>query len=175
MSIAIEVSAVVDELLERHKSTSLAILARHAIPHQDAEDLIQDTLTILIEKYSEIENPAAWFAGTLRNRCLRYWRQRRTRLYDSVDRALLEAMGGESDSRQNSVELRTDLSRLLPRISNTCQAAIRLVYFDGLTRQEAAERLGYRVSGIHKVMHRCLASLLCAMTAEAPKNLDHYS
>lgn len=169
MSIATDVNTVVEELLERQKSTSLAILARHAIPLQDAEDLIQDTLTILIQKYSEIENPGAWFAGTLRNRCLRYWRKRRTRLYDCVDRTLLEALGGESDPCQIAVELRTDLSRVLKRVSNTCQAAIQLVYFDGLTYQEAAKHLGYRASGIYKVLHRCLASLLRAMIGEAPK------
>lgn len=168
MITATDVNRVAEELLECHKSSSLAILARHSIPPQDAEDLIQDTLLILIQKYGEIENPEAWFRGTLRNRCLRYWRTRRARLYDCVDRTLLEALAGESDPRQISVELRADLSRLFNQISNTCQAAIQSVYFEGLTYHETAERMGYRASGIYKVIHRCLASLLCVLTGEAP-------
>ena len=56
-----------------------AIVGFHSIPPQDREDLVQQTYLTYLRRHEEVRNPQAWLAGTLRQRCLLFWRSRRRR------------------------------------------------------------------------------------------------
>lgn len=66
------------DTLETARPRLKEILRRHRIPPEDAEDLLQETFVITLAKWPEIQNKQAWLAATLRNRCLMYWRARRS-------------------------------------------------------------------------------------------------
>ncbi len=147
-------------LLERVQPTLKQILGRYQVPAADAEDVLQDTLLTLLYKWDTVHNPEAWLIGTLRRRCIMYWRSRRSRLYEAVDEAILELMAeGESPSQENAM-LRRDLETSLAQLPSRCRAMLRLRYGLGMKPDEIAGRMGYRKSSVRKVANRCLAALM---------------
>ena len=157
-----QTKTVADDILEaelqEHRPMALGLIRRYGIPRQDADDLLQDVCLAFVERFDEIENHQAWLHVTLRNRCRLYWRARRRRVYDCIDRSLLDLLAEESSGRPVA-EVRHDLGRVLARVSRTCRAVLELRYLHGDSGASAARKTGYQESGIYKVIQRCLAAL----------------
>lgn len=147
-------------LLKRVQPTLKQILGRYQIPPEDAEDVLQDTLLTLLYKWETVHKPEAWLIGTLRRRCIMYWRTRRSRLYEAVDEAILELIAEAEKPSQENATLRQDLERTLATLRPRCRTILRLRYGLGLKPNEIAERMGYRQSSVRKVANRCLAALV---------------
>jgi RNA polymerase sigma factor (sigma-70 family) len=148
-----------EEILARIEPKLKRILFRHRIPAQDADDLLQETLLIMVSKAGSIRNPEAWILATLANRCIIYWRRYRRRLWDQVDTAILELLADPEAPAQDQEELRIDLEGLLAELPDRCRSLLRLRYGLGCSATETADRMGYHKSSIRKVTHRCLATL----------------
>lgn len=148
-----------EELLEKVQPRLRAVLASFRIPFADAEDLLQQSVLTFLIKRDEIESPSRWLVGTLRNRCLMYWRSHRRRLYESVDTAILESVAAPERPPQERIDLAHDLQGVLSKLSPRCRSILQLRYGLGCDPAETAERMGYRSSGIYKIVERCLASL----------------
>ena len=101
-----EVEASLELFLERTRPRLKSLFARYRIPPEDTEDILQQGLLALIYQWQNIRDPEAWLFGTLRNRCLIYWRERRRKLYDSVDGAVLEWMAKPTMPEQEGADLR---------------------------------------------------------------------
>lgn len=154
-----------EELLDRVQPRLQATLARYRIPFEDAEDLLQQALLTYLHKQASIQEPESWLIGTLRNRCLMYWRTRRRALYESVDTAILESLAESQRPSQEAAHLERDLENVLSGLPYRCRALFHLRYHVGLEPAEAAEKLGYRTSGIYKILERCLAALTRSLVA----------
>lgn len=148
-----------ERLLKKVEPRLKAVLGRHRIPPQDAEDLLQQALLAYLYKQDSILEPEAWLLGTLRNRCLMYWRSRRRRLYEAVDSSLLDSIAEPRQPTQEANDLTRDLDALIGRLPDKCRNLLRLRYGLGCPPPEAARRLGYSSTGIYKIMERCLAAL----------------
>lgn len=140
-------------------------LSRFRIPAQDAEDLLQDTLLLFLTKRAEVRDPAAWISTTLRHRCIIYWRRRRHALVQTVDEALMEALGGGCEGEQNRSLLACDLSRAIAHLPERCRAILRQRYALDRDGSEVAASLGYRESSIRQVTNRCLSALSAQMVS----------
>src|SRR5689334_24765159 len=81
-----------EEFLQRVRPRLKALFARYSIPPQDTEDILQQALLALVYQRQVVRDPEAWLLGTLRNKCLLYWRDHRRKLYEAVDTAVLEQM-----------------------------------------------------------------------------------
>jgi len=147
------------QLVERLASEFARLFTYFRIPAQDAEDLLQDTLVLYLTKRPQIITPDAWLIGTLRFRCLLYWRKRRRRLLEAVDEALLLELAGSTPARQDNDDLARDLSGAIGRLPNRCRSLLRLRYGLGCNDPEVAERMGYSPTGIRKIAQRCLSAL----------------
>jgi RNA polymerase sigma-70 factor (ECF subfamily) len=139
------------------------ILGRYRIPAHDAEDLVQEALVSTIQKWELIEDPEAWLLVTLRNRCVVYWRKRRTSLYNAVDTAILELVSEPVAAPQERAELLWDLNNLLEDLPERCRKLLRLRYGLGFDASEVAELMGYHPSSVRKVARRCMAALTFQM------------
>ncbi len=148
-----------EDLLETLQPRLRGVLATFRIPFEDAEDLLQQSVLTFLMKRDEIKDPSRWLVGTLRNRCLMYWRSRRRRLYESVDAAILESFAEPEQPAQERFDLVQDLKGVLRKLSPRCRSILRLRYGLGCDPSETAERMGYRSSGIYKIIERCLAGL----------------
>lgn len=148
-----------DELLVTLKGRLERILFRYQIPPEDSEDVLQEALLTLIYKRPKIRDPEAWLLATLRNRCLMYWRSKRSRLYDAVDANILELMAKPVGTAQERFDVQADLARAISELPDRCQSLLRLRYGLGYEPAEVAERMGYQASSIRKITSRCLDAL----------------
>lgn len=149
----------VEILVQRLRPDIRKILARQAIPEDDAEDLLQDTLIALVFKLDQIRNPAAWFLATLQNRCRIYWRSRNDDLFEAVDDAILESLAGPQEPPQERAEIRHDLNVALSRLPERYRDVLRLRYGLGCKSSEIAAQLGYESEGMRRLTSQSLVSL----------------
>lgn len=147
------------QLLRRLRPRVLGLLAHHGVPLQDGDDLVQQTLLALLGKYGEVRNPEAWVLGTLRHKCLRYWRCRTASLLEAVPDEALEESAPAAAPGQELAELRHDLEAALARLPERCRRILRQRYALGYRATEIAEALGYPPATVRKITGRCLRAL----------------
>ena len=149
---------------ERRKGF-LAWALRHAPDPSTAEDILQDAQLTLLYKWDKVRSPESWLIGTVKKKCIMYWRKRRGSLCDAVDTAILDLVSEPQAPEQERAELSCDLNRVLSKLSERCRSLLRLRYGLGYGPTEVAEQMGYRTSSIRKVTNRCLAALTRQLVA----------
>ncbi|MEO6191632.1 MAG: sigma-70 family RNA polymerase sigma factor [Thermoanaerobaculia bacterium] len=154
-----QVESSLEGFLEKVRPRLKSLFAHYRIPPQDTEDILQQALLALIYHREGIRDSEAWLLGTLRNKCLLYWRERRRKLYDAVDAAVLEAMAEPIEPAQEGADLHRDLTTALEHLPERCRSLLWLRYRQGYDPPEVAVRLGYSPASISKVTTRCLAAL----------------
>jgi RNA polymerase sigma factor (sigma-70 family) len=157
--------AELELFLHRVRPRLKALFARYRIPLQDTEDILQQALLALVYQWQGIRDPEAWLLGTLKNRCLLYWRDRRRQLYDVVDATVLEWIAEPMAPEQERADIARDLTTAIGRLPERCQSLLLLRYRLGYEAAEVAERLGYSPTSMSKITTRCLATLLRHLTA----------
>lgn len=147
------------EFLDRAGPRVKSLFARYRVPPQDTEDILQQALLALVYNWESVRDPDAWLVGTIRNKCLVYWRDRRRKVYDAVDAAVLEWLAKPEAPEQERSDLWSDLETLLSHLPPRCQSLLRMRYQMGYDTGEIAAELGYSPNSISKISARCLAAL----------------
>lgn len=148
------------------------VFARYRVPPQDTEDILQQALLALVYHWSGVRDPEAWLVGTIRNKCMVYWRDRRRKLYDSVDASVLEWIAKPEAPSQERADLWQDLETVVARLPERCRSILWMRYRLGYESHEIAERLGYSPNSISKVTTRCLSALTREMMPGPGKGGD---
>jgi RNA polymerase sigma factor (sigma-70 family) len=159
------VESGLEQFLKAVRPRMKALFATYRVPPQDTEDIVQQALLALVYQRQSIRDPEAWLMGTLRNKCLVYWRERRRKLYDAVDATVLEVMAEPMAPEQEDADLRRDLMMAIERLPERCRNLLSLRYSQGYEPPEVAKRLGYSPASISKTTNRCLAALTRELTA----------
>lgn len=154
----LQVDTSLEAILRSARPRLKALFARYGIPPQDTEDILQQSLLALVHQRPEIRDAESWLLGTLRNKCLLYWRERRRKLYEAVDAAVLELLAEPLAPAQETTDLRRDLVSAIEQLPERCRSLLSLRY-QGYEPQEIAARLDYGQGSISKVTNRCLAML----------------
>ncbi|MEM7480326.1 MAG: RNA polymerase sigma factor [Acidobacteriota bacterium] len=154
-----EVREPLNQLLRKIRPGLERVLRHYDVPPEDAEDILQDAQLTLLYKWDKIQNPEAWLVGTLRKKCIVYWRKRRGRITEAVDAAILDLLAEPQTPSQAKSDLSHDLKRVLVKLPERCRRLLRLRYGLGFGPSEVAEKMGYRPSSIRKITNRCLAAL----------------
>lgn len=153
-----QVETSLEEFLRNVRPRLKALFVRYGIPPQDTEDILQQALLALVHQRPIVRDPEAWLLGTLRNKCLLYWRDHRRRFYEAVDAVVLELMAEPTPPAQKAADLRRDLAIAIEQLPERCRSLLSLRY-QGYEPPEVAARLGYSQGSISKVTNRCLAAL----------------
>lgn len=151
--------------LTRVRPRIRVLFLRYRIPLQDTEDILQQALLALLYHRDSIRDPEAWLVGTLRNKCLLYWRDQRRKLYDAVDAAVLEFVAEPQVPDQEGEDLRRDLTNAIEQLPKRCRSILSLRYRHGYDPSEMAVFLGYSQGSISKMTNRCLAALTRKLVA----------
>src|SRR3954471_5168837 len=154
-----QVESSLEGFLKQVRPRLKGVFTRYRIPAQDTEDILQQALIALVYRRESVRDPEAWLLGTVRNKCLLYWREHRRKLYESVDAAVLEAVAEPVGPGPGRAPLRAHLGPALERLPERCRSLLWMRYRQGYDPPELAERLGYSPSSIGKVTTRCLAAL----------------
>jgi RNA polymerase sigma factor (sigma-70 family) len=160
------------ETLDSARPRLKEILRRYRIPPEDAEDLLQETFLITLAKWYDIQNKEAWLAATLRNRCLMYWRARRSpHTPEPTDIADLETLIVAREPPQLQVHHARHLNKLLAILPPRQRLVLLLRCGLELSPLEVAERLGYHPASVRKMVRRALDRLRRAIDAEPTRIL----
>lgn len=143
----------IEVVVERIRPRLDEMIARFRIPPQDAEDILQNTFLLFLQKRSLIRNDEGWLICVARRQCLNFLRNRREKFHSSLEEAF------DLPAPQQPEGLRHDLRRALARIPQRCRSVIQLRYKLGFGASEVAEKLGYRPSSVRKIASRCVAAL----------------
>lgn len=149
------------------------LFQRSRIPPEDAEDILQQALLALLYQRERIRDPEAWLHGTLKKKCLVYWRDQRRKLYEAVDGAVLEFVADPLTADQECADLRRDLANVIERLPQRCRSILALRYRQGYEVGELATQLGYRQASINKLTNRCLAALTRRLVASGLVRSGH--
>lgn len=158
------------DLLSRLRHQMLRILWRYGVPERDAEDVLQDTLVLFLEKRGEVRDPEAWLTSTLRNQSIMYQRRRRSVLGQSLE------PGNEPRPEQNPIveggqrqtEARLLLEKALRELPARQRATVLLRHVEGFSAREVAPRIGCRPNSVRVLLRRARRKLRAALQGNAP-------
>jgi RNA polymerase sigma factor (sigma-70 family) len=131
------------EIVQRHGPLVWA-LCRSGLPAADADDAFQATFLVLARRTSRIRKPgslACWLSGVAR-RVVRHAKARSARRRAAELPADVPAAESPDDLERQ--EWRAVLAEELDRLPEKYRLPLILCYYQGLTNEEAAVRLGWR-------------------------------
>jgi RNA polymerase sigma factor (sigma-70 family) len=153
---------LVERLFTEHGGALQAFLYRRVRRHPEAAELAQEVYLrmLRVADMSAIRNPEAYLYTVASNLAKEHSRQesRDSRALDVDDPrvqeqlAELPAFAGELDTEQRTRRLREVLRQLPAK----CQAAVVLQYWDGLSYEEIAQRLGVSTHMVKKYLSQAL-------------------
>ena len=131
----------------------------------DADDLLQETSLVLLQKFEEagpIENFPAWACKVAYLKVLEFHRQRRPA--ELVDELFFEAVNQEAVKHVDGLDRRMEaLSDCLARLSAKDRRLIDLRYRGNHSVASVGRKLGRTGSAIYKALARVRESLLDCM------------
>lgn len=150
-------------------------LRRQGVADNDCDDLVQETLSVVIRRYPEFRHNQrtgafrAWLRQISVN-CLRdFWRSRRTKPLAAGGSEALHVLDQLEDSgstlsrewdREHDLHVtRQLLDQLKPRFEPTTWKAFQRVAQDGATPAEVAAELGITVNAVFIAKSRVLSRL----------------
>ena len=133
------------------------LFRRYRIPIQDAEDVVQQALYILVRRAARVYNPIAFFLGTVRRKITHHLRRRAVeRLVQLADEHLEKLT---VDSPAALIERRRDAQRLLKRLPPLTRQIAILHLGAGFKHHEIAEALDLSETAVRQLLSRGLKHL----------------
>ena len=150
-------------IVDRFSGLVWATARAHRLAPAEAADVAQTTWLRLVENLDRIKDPerlGAWLATTARRECLRHIRLQKREFATGED-ALFEAPSEDhAEQRLITRERNTALRRAFARISERCQALLRLLAApEPLSYEEISSALGMPIGAIGPTRARCLEQL----------------
>jgi RNA polymerase sigma factor (sigma-70 family) len=156
-------NAAWEAIVDRFSGLVWATTRAHRLSPAEAADVTQTTWLRLVENLDRIHDPerlGAWLATTARRECLRHIRLRGRELPTGED-ILFEAPSDEGVEQRLLTNERNDaLRRAFTRISERCQALLRLLAaVDTPSYEEIGAALDMPIGAIGPTRARCLEQL----------------
>jgi len=150
-------------IVDRFAGLVWATARAHRLAPADAADVAQTTWLRLVENLDRIKDPerlGGWLATTARRECLRHIRLQSRELVAAED-FLFEAPSEDRvEQRLITRERHTALRRAFARVSERCQALLRLLAApESPSYDEIASALGMPIGAIGPTRSRCLDQL----------------
>ncbi len=150
--------AAFDRLVEAYTPMLFAIfLRRYRLSPDDAEDLYQEVLLQLALKADEIRNVRQWLTGTAARQAKK--RIRRLIRDRNLTERYLEDLETRAPDPGHEEDVRDLVARGLGQLKDANRRLLELLYLEGLSYQEAADRLGWPIGSIGPRRGRALARL----------------
>ncbi len=145
-----------EAIVSRHGPMVLGVCRRLLNDPHDVEDAFQATFLVLVRRAGELRDRellASWLYGVALRVATRCRRDRSRRRAREGGGARVEVAVQDSDD-SGLGELRSVIDAEVARLPERFQAPIVLCYFEGMTHDQAAERLGCPVGTVRSRMHK---------------------
>ncbi|MDO5663374.1 MAG: SigE family RNA polymerase sigma factor [Brachybacterium sp.] len=153
-----EAEAYVTEAMPRLVGLAHAMTGNKA----DAEDLVQDTLAIVITKWSRIaeaQNVDAYVRRTMVNALISRKRRRASTEVISHEAVTADWSAPASGSAEGAITDREAVLQLLRALPDRQRAVVALRYYEDLPDREIAQALGCSEQAVRSAAHNALRSL----------------
>lgn len=129
----------------------------------DADDIMQETMTLMWERFSEFEpgtNFGAWGIKISRFKILKYYKSK-SRTEEIFDESLMNQISDCYHQKMDDMKIRVSaLQECLKKLDKRDKKLIEIRYEQGMKITELAARIDRPVQGIYKAMARIHAVLL---------------
>jgi RNA polymerase sigma factor (sigma-70 family) len=150
-------------IVDRFARLVWATARAHRLSPADAADVAQTTWLRLVENLDRIKDPerlGAWLATTARRECLRQIRLHGRELVIGEDSVFEAPSDDRAEQRLITRERNTALRKAFTRITERCQALLRLLASpDSPSYEEIAAALDMPIGAIGPTRARCLDQL----------------
>ncbi len=129
---------------------------------QDAEDVMQNTLLVLWQKFEQFHPATSFYAWASRVAYLEVqnYRRRNSRLVTILDDAVFEQIAVQIDGQSDLLEARREaMLRCADRLSPIDRELINMRYTPGATVKDIARRLGRPANSVCKSLGRIRQAL----------------
>jgi RNA polymerase sigma-70 factor (ECF subfamily) len=148
-----------EQLYDRYAASAMGLALKMLGERNTAEEIVQEAYWRVWKRASTFELQrgqfTAWLFGIVHNLAIDELRRRRVRpnavSTDAEDEAILDLPDREVDVAEQAFQLVTgeQVRLALRNLPDAQRSVIELAYFEGLTHQEIAARLGEPIGTIH--------------------------
>jgi RNA polymerase sigma-70 factor (ECF subfamily) len=149
-------------LVARHGPMVLVVCRRMLRDPSDVDDAFQATFLVLARKAGSIrvaDSLGPWLYGVSTRVARRLQGAASRRRTQCADEEWLQSVPDRRADRMSDLDRRWEIDETLATLPDAFRAALRLCYFEGLTHEEAAARLGCPVGTVRSRMARGRALL----------------
>jgi RNA polymerase sigma factor (sigma-70 family) len=150
-------------IVDRFAALIWATARAHRLSAADAADVAQTTWLRLVENLDRIKDPerlGAWLATTARRECLRHIRLHGRELVTGEDSVFDAPSEDAAEQRLITRERNAAVRRAFARISERCQALLRLLASpEPISYEDVAAALDMPIGAIGPTRGRCLDQL----------------
>lgn len=150
-----------DQFVQRSYA-ELIHFVRSKVPEQDAHELVQDTLEVLVAKRHEVENLRAFTFAVVKNKLRQYYEKRkRGNMFDVlIDMEELMPMSLMSTRLSIRVARNTDLEAAMLKLPRRQYEMFELRYVHGLSIDETARVLEISPATVKRDVERAREQLV---------------
>lgn len=152
------------DLLMQNQMRIYAFILSMVRNYADADDILQNTVKTMWEKYEEIQpidNFVAWGVRIANYKILDQ-RKKKHNLHLRYDNQLFEKVASLAiENQERRADERVEkLERCLKQLKSRSRKIIELRYYQDLKPQQISARLGLSITNVYKIMSRIHGQLL---------------
>jgi RNA polymerase sigma-70 factor (ECF subfamily) len=162
-------------LVRRYSKRALSVAYRVLEHPEDAEDLVQDTFLVALEKIDTFRADRAfapWLFRILINRGLNARKARWVRRTSEIP-ADVPAAGGTPEKHAERLELRERVAAALAAMAEPRRTIVKLYELEGFSGPEIAEMLGLATGTIRWHLFHARGALRDLLQQYAPEEAPH--
>ncbi len=149
-------NAEIVDLMARFGELLQASTERRGWGPEEAEDLIQDSLLLLLGRWDEVRDPASWLWAVARRRSSMGFRSQRQRRETSLEEAGVTLRVPSFEAASNA---RMDCARRLRRLRRASRVALERRYLFGDRIEEAAKAAAIAASSFGKLRSKAFVRM----------------
>ena len=145
-----------EEIYEQHFGFLVGIAVRKfRVPESEAETLAHEVFLSYFKHAEQVRDLRSWFVGAICHASRYYWRTN-ARIVSSDEPSHLDRIDPASTRILDSLPDQLAAREALQGLTQRDQEILRLRYFEGLSINELAERLGLKSKYTQKLVMKCL-------------------
>ena len=153
----------VEHLINEYSSGLLRYIRQHTANTEDAEDILQDVYMSVYEHCAEFDpekcNEQAWLFIIAKRKLIDYYRRKKdNQSLDAMEE--WEVPGVDSMSQAtNIISARQTVANALAKLDERSRKIVVYKYFNGLSGDEIAKKMGLSVQNVRTILSRALDSM----------------
>ncbi len=162
-------------LLMKHQTRIHTYILYHIPNKIDAEDILQDTILVMLDKFSEFEegtNFLAWGIVIARNKIMSF-KQSKARSRMVFDDSIVSQIEKEvTENFDLFNEESEELKNCIVKLPEKHKKYLRLRYEKSMSYREIGKEISISMQAVHKTMSRIHIALLKCVRLNLQKDMD---